>query len=162
MNFTPEALAQRLRTMVETELDELDTIEDEAAEEAPESPGAWSKKHELGHLIDSATNNHVRFVLASLSKGEFHGPSYAQNDWVEVHGYTELTWDDLVTFWCSYNLLLEHMIERMPAEKLHTQCIIGSAAPVSLGWLIDDYMTHMQHHLDHILSREAITAYPPV
>lgn len=162
MEFTPEALAEKLRTMVETEVDELDSIEDEEAEVTPEAPAGWSKKEEIGHLIDSATNNHVRFVLASMSNGEFHGPSYAQDEWVKVHGYTELTWDDLVTFWCSYNLLLEHLIERMPAQKLETQCVIGDHSPVSLGWLIDDYMVHMQHHLDHILGRESVTPYPQV
>lgn len=160
MSLTPHDLAEKLRTVVETELDEMDSIEEEAAGALPERPGAWSKKQELGHLIDSATNNHVRFVLAGLSTGEFRGPLYAQDAWVDIHGYQELPWEDLVTFWCSYNLLMEHMIGRLSEDKMDVRCLIGDNQPVTLGWLIEDYIVHMQHHLDHILDRDEITAYP--
>ena len=164
-------LAEKLRTIVETELDELDSLieeqdeesEEEVSEEAVESfpaPGKWSKKQELGHLIDSATNNHMRIVSAALCSGAFSGPGYAQNEWVDIHGYQELSWDDLVTFWCSYNLLIEHLLERIADDKLDVQCTVGGGAPVSLGWLIEDYMIHMQHHLDRILNREEITRHP--
>jgi hypothetical protein len=31
---------------------------------------------------------------------------------------------------------------------------------VTLEFLIEDYVLHMQHHLDHILERNVITEYP--
>lgn len=145
--------------IVEAELDALDAIDEDAAAEFPAKPGAWSKKQELGHLIDSASNNHGRFIRAALGPGDYEGPTYSPDAWVDLHGYQELAWEDLVTFWCSYNLLMEHMIARIPADRMTTKCSIGGNAPVELSWLIDDYMLHMQHHLDHILGRELVTPY---
>ena len=63
-------------------------------------------------------------------------------------------------FWRQYNSLLVHLIARIPEDKLRTSCSIGSAAPVTLGFVIEDYILHMQHHLDHILDRERQTTYP--
>ncbi len=71
--------------------------------------GAWSPKQELGHLIDSAANNHIRFVLASL-EGEFRGAGYAQDTWVDAHGYQDFAWTELVDLWYSYNSLLAHLV----------------------------------------------------
>ncbi|MBK9046740.1 MAG: hypothetical protein IPL74_08565 [Bacteroidetes bacterium] len=51
-------------------------IEDEMAKKSLQK---WSKKEILGHLIDSATNNHQRFV-----RGQFETVpeiSYDQNNW---------------------------------------------------------------------------------
>ena len=38
-------------------------------------PDSWSPRQELGHLIDSAANNHIRFVRAA-TEPEFSGPGY--------------------------------------------------------------------------------------
>jgi hypothetical protein len=38
--------------------------------------------------------------------------------------------------------------------------VIGDSAPVTLRFLIEDYVLHMQHHLDHILRRDNLTQYP--
>lgn len=153
----PTNLAQLLQKAIDAELGGLRSItEDEAgARTAP----AWSRKQELGHLIDSASNNHQRFVRASLEE-EYHGPSYDQNGWVRSHGYQELKWSDLVEFWRQYNGLLAELIARIPEGKLQTPCRVGESATVTLQFLIEDYVAHMQHHLDHILSREKITQYP--
>jgi hypothetical protein len=123
------------------------------------SPHAWSKKEELGHLIDSATNNHVRFVRASLEP-EFRGLGYDQNGWVDRHGYHEMPWAELVGFWRRYNQFLVALVRRIPEERMHTPCVVGNSSPVTLQFLIEDYVSHMQHHLDHILQREKITQYP--
>jgi hypothetical protein len=42
----------------------------------------WSKKEILGHLIDSASNNHQRFVRAQFE--EHANIFYHQNEWVEI------------------------------------------------------------------------------
>ena len=123
------------------------------------APGAWSKKEELGHLIDSAANNHVRFVRASLAT-EFRGVGYQQDEWVRLHGYQQMSWTDIVDFWRQYNDFLVGLVRRIPDEKLMTPCVVGESAPVDLKFLIEDYVLHMQHHLDHILEREIITRYP--
>jgi hypothetical protein len=121
--------------------------------------GKWSRKEELGHLIDSASNNHLRFVRATLEP-EYQGPSYDQNGSVSLHGYGELSWSELLEFWRRYNVLLAELITRIPESRLQTRCRVGDSATVTLQFLIEDYVAHMQHHLDHILQKETITQYP--
>jgi hypothetical protein len=123
------------------------------------APAAWSKKEELGHLIDSAANNHLRFVRASLEP-DFRGLGYQQDGWVRLHGYQEMAWTDIVEFWRHYNDFLVGLVKRIPDEKLMTPCVVGESAPVTLKFLIEDYVLHMQHHLDHILERATIRSYP--
>ncbi|MGA3028490.1 MAG: DinB family protein [Bryobacteraceae bacterium] len=153
-----QRLAGSLAASLSRELPALRAIEDQVAA-TPVREGAWSRKQELGHLIDSATNNHVRFVRASLEP-EFHGPSYDGDGWVARHGYRELPWATLVDFWERYNRLLVELVARIPEERLATRCVVAASAPVTLGFLIEDYIAHMQHHVDHILGRENLTEYP--
>lgn len=131
----------------------------EAEAGKPAREGAWSQKQELGHLIDSAANNHVRFVRASLEP-EFHGLPYDADAWVALHAYGDLQWAMLVDFWERYNRLLVELVARIPEERLATRCVVGQSAPVTLGFLIEDYIAHMQHHLDHILGREKTHRVP--
>jgi hypothetical protein len=145
-------LSQLLMRTIHAELPHL-----QAASERDTSVkigGAWSRKEELGHLIDSASNNHLRFVRAALEPG-FHGASYDQNGSVTLHGYQDMSWSDLLEFWRQYNLLLAHVIARIPEGKLNTMCRVGENQPITLQFLIEDYVAHMQHHLDHILCRPA-------
>jgi hypothetical protein len=152
----PKQLSILLWQTIERELPYLQVL---TGLEAPKS-GTWSRKEELGHLIDSATNNHIRFVLAATD-GEFRGQGYAQDKWVETHGYRDMEWRGLVDLWYHYNALLAHLAERIPEEHLNNRCVIGWNV-LTLGFVIEDYVIHMQHHLDHILAREQISAYPRV
>lgn len=142
---------------MERELPHLRSFSENQAALSPR-PGAWSPKEELGHLIDSATNNHIRFVLASID-GEFRGRGYAQDDWVAAHGYRDLGWRDLVDLWYGYNSLLAHVVERIPETHLENRCIVGST-DVTLRFVIEDYVVHMHHHIDHLLGRKSVTSYP--
>lgn len=153
----PLELSQLLTRTIETELPHLRGIPESDA--AMKTAEAWSCKEELGHLIDSASNNHLRFVRAVLEP-EFHGASYDQNGSVKLHGYQELNWSDLVEFWRQYNRLLAQVIARIPENKLNTPCRVGESELVTLQFLVVDYVAHMQHHLDHILRRPEINSYP--
>jgi hypothetical protein len=117
----------------------------------------WSHNEELGHLIDSAANNHIRFALASLN-GEFRGPRYAQDVWVALHGYQDLDWQDIVDTWYRYNSLLAHPIGRIPERRTQNRCVVGSTV-VTLRFVIADYVVYMQHHIDRALSRTPFTPY---
>ena len=153
----PLALSQLLERTIDAELPHLRATPESDAE--LKIAGAWSRKEELGHLIDSASNNHLRFVRAALEP-EFHGSSYDQNGSVTLHGYQEMSWSGLLEFWRQYNMLLAQVIARIPEGKLNTTCCVGESQPVTLQFLIEDYVGHMQHHLDHILRRSKITGYP--
>jgi hypothetical protein len=150
----PKQLSILLRQTIDRELPNLLAL---TALEAPK-PGSWSRREELGHLIDSATNNHIRFVLAAID-GEFRGQGYSQDKWVEAHGYQDMPWRGLVDLWYHYNALLAHLVERIPDAKMDNRCVIGSGVQ-TLGFVIEDFVLHMQHHLDHILARDPITPYP--
>ncbi len=115
----------------------------------PILPGGWSRKQVLGHLIDSASNNHQRFVRAALQPS-LDFPRYDQDGNVRVQAPQEADWSLLVSLWAAYNRYLAHIIARLPAAKLETVCRIGSGEPVTLGFLATDYVTHLLHHLNQI------------
>jgi hypothetical protein len=155
MTSTADRLA---RILAATPLRLADVSDADAS--APPAPGRWSQKEILGHLIDSAANNHQRFVRAVLD-GSYRGPGYAQNDWVRIHGYRQMPWENLVSTWYSYNSLLARLIANIPENKLDANCFIGSAGlPDTLEFVIEDYVLHMRHHIDHLLQRQSITEYP--
>jgi hypothetical protein len=151
-------LAAALEEAVHAAIGSLEEITEAEAAKKP-AANQWSKKEELGHLIDSAANNHVRFVRAALEP-DFRGSGYAQDDWVRLHGYQELPWLVMLDFWQRYNALLAHVIRRIPEGRLGALCVVGESPKVTLRFLIEDYVLHMRHHLDHILERETITQYP--
>jgi hypothetical protein len=112
-------------------------------------PDKWSRKEILGHLIDSVANNHQRIVRAQLA-GALEFPPYAQMDWVRVQAYERAAWASLVALWTAFNRHLAHVIAAVPVEKLSTPCRIGDRDPVTLEFLITDYIRHLEHHLKQI------------
>jgi hypothetical protein len=150
--------AERLRSTVAHEEPLLRAIADSSANASPDVQ-RWSKKQELGHLVDSATNNRVRFAKAAL-EGRFEGPSYDARGWVDLGGYARMGWTELVDLWKALNMALATLVSRIPEERRTAECRIGESLPASLEFVVDDYIEHMQHHLDHILSREQVRSYP--
>jgi len=151
-----------LSSLLEATIDrEIVFLRELAATQVVQSPkpGAWSPKQELGHLLDSAVNNHVRFANAALA-GAYTGPGYDQNAWVDLHGYQTMPWLELIDLWYDHNRLLVQLVRRIPADRLASLCTIGGDAPVHLSALIGDYILHMQHHIDHLLARVNVTRYP--
>jgi len=134
--------------IAKTERGLLQIRESEAAQKPPE--GKWSKKEILGHLIDSASNNHQRFVRAQLSS-EIRLPGYVQSEWVKTQKYQAESWTGLVSLWSSYNRHLVHVIASVPAERLKERCFIGDDEPVTLEFLIRDYVRHLEHHCKQLL-----------
>ncbi len=115
----------------------------------------------LGHLIDSAVNNHIRFVNAQL-KTDLVFSGYEQDDWIKINDYNSLPWYTLFDLWRVYNIHLIHIISNIPEAKLKEECNehnldkiaweeVNSKDPVTLEFLIKDYFGHMKHHLDQIL-----------
>src|SRR5437762_2721167 len=131
---------EEFKKIVETVPAQLLSISDNESGLRPS--GKWSKKEILGHLIDSASNNHQRFVRAQLSD-EISLPGYEQDSWVDVQSYNSEEWEKLIQLWKSYNLHLVHLMSQVPEEKLKNRCIIGGAEPVSLEFLMTDYVSHL-------------------
>ncbi len=137
----------------------------EAETEKPLDNG-WCAKQILGHLIDSATNNHARFVCAQF-QAHLVFPDYAQDEWVRVQRYEQEAWAALVDLWTEFNLHLLHIIENISNEHLVKTCTLQlldeSALPdtprtsatesFTLDYLIRDYFEHMQAHLKYIFDK---------
>jgi hypothetical protein len=123
----------------------------EADTSAPQADGKWSRKQLLGHLIDSAANNHQRFIRGQLD-GPHAFPGYEQETWVERNGYADAAWSDLVALWQNYNLHLLRVLARIPPDKLNEQCTVGDSEPMTLGYIAEDYVRHLKHHLQQLLS----------
>jgi len=157
----PAEIASRLRQSVTSATGKLLTVSDERASVAPE-PGKWSPKQIIGHLIDSASNNHGRFVRATLADDMIF-PGYEQEGWVETQGYANAEWTSLVTLWREFNLHLARVIERTTpqvADKPRTRHNLDQIAlskvspdePATLGWFMNDYVNHLDHHLQQVWS----------
>jgi hypothetical protein len=121
----------------------------ESASLQPVLQGGWSRKQVIGHLIDSASNNHQRFVRAAL-QGALEFPRYDQAANVQVQAVQEADWLLLVSLWASYNRYLAHVIAGLPEDKLSAVCRIGGGEPVTLAFLAEDYLVHLLHHLKQI------------
>jgi hypothetical protein len=127
----------------------------------PRAAGKWSPKEIIGHLIDSASNNHQRFVRAQFSDDLIFA-GYEQEGWVRVQNYQGEPWSELVQLWKLYNQHILHLMSLIPEEtclKLrykHNLHQIASDSltedePVTLDWFMRDYVDHMKKHLGQIL-----------
>jgi hypothetical protein len=113
------------------------------------APDKWSKKEILGHMVDSASNNHQRFVRAQ-QVAELRFPVYKQVDWVVSQNYAAENWNDILNLWLALNKHLAHIINQIPADKLKVLCFIGDGKAVTLEELIEGYIKHQEHHLKQI------------
>jgi hypothetical protein len=113
-------------------------------------PDGWCAREVLGHLIDSACNNHRRFVLGRAADTDrFDG--YRQDDWIAAQHYEKEPWRDLVGLWTAYNRHLAHVIACTPEDvAARTALAPDGHGQVSIGFLMEDYVTHLRHHLGQI------------
>jgi hypothetical protein len=142
--------SQRLAAIIESAYARLRSIPEKAASEKPYAD-KWSLKEVLGHLIDSASNNHQRFVRMQESEhiGTF---TYSQLHWVQAQDYQSEPWNHLVELWHIYNLHLAHVIANVEPAALAHLCDVGDPQPASLKLIIEDYVRHVEHHLEQIFS----------
>lgn len=123
----------------------------------------WSKKELIGHLIDSASNNHQRFIRAQFTD-ELIFPGYNQDDWVLVQKYQSEGWNPLINLWKEFNLHLIHAIESVPEEKLKlvrkkhnldkiAMNPIPANQPATLEYFIRDYFFHLRYHVEQIFAK---------
>ena len=144
-------LSGQLNDVVASAEREFGALTDDVAAQ-PHIDGGWSRKQILGHLIDSASNNHQRFVRALL-QDELRFPNYDQSGCVRVERYQEMDWNELLHLWAGYNRFLAHILAGVPEAKANTPCFIGDNAVLTLQELAADYLKHMQHHLAQLKPR---------
>lgn len=117
---------------------------------AKESPDKWSRQQIIGHLIDSAANNHQRFIRAQYEAT----PKivYDQNNWNTLNFYETADSALVINLWFSYNQHLLFVIKQIPDENLERLCDVGNNQQVTLAFLIVDYVDHLEHHLKYVFS----------
>jgi hypothetical protein len=121
------------------------------------APGKWSRKEIVGHLIDSATNNHGRFVRAQL-QDDLVFDGYEQAEWVDVQRYQAREWAELLLLWQSLNHHIAHVMETAETEALTRPRArhnldrlawqpVRTTEPTTLDYFMRDYVGHLKHHL---------------
>jgi len=138
----PTRLAEQFRADLDTIRTALLALPPAVAD-SPWREGGWTRKQIVGHLLDSATNNRQRFVRATID-GQYAGP---QDGWVAAHGYANQNWETLLCWWKTEHEILVAVVDRIPEERLGASCVVGTDAPVTLQFLIEDYVTHQRWHL---------------
>lgn len=145
-------IAQQLRNTIRTSADRIHGWDEEFVSQKWRSSEAWSRKEIFGHLLDSASNNHQRFVRTAQD-GAYTGPAYEPDAWIATAAYSEFNWEKLQSLWLNYNALIAHVLERIPEERANAQCKIGDGEPVTLQFVAEDYVKHLEHHLAQIFQR---------
>ena len=114
------------------------------------NPEKWSKKEILGHLIDSATNNHQRFVRSQFEQT----PTiiYDQNNWNKCNYYQQIDRKQIVDFWTTYNKQLLELIKNIPSENLFKECKTSDGNNYTIEFIFNDYLEHLEHHLKQIVN----------
>ena len=139
----------KLKSIVSTSLPQLRKMNDETTS-IKKTQNHWSKKEIVGHLIDSCSNNHQRIVRALYDVAD-QFLIYDQNKWVRVQNYNNMEWDNLIEFWATYNNHLSVLIKQIPASAKNAACNIGKEEPVTLEFVVTDYIRHLQHHLAQLI-----------
>jgi len=160
MGTRTQAYVQEFRAIIAQATPALLSLTEERSTRHP-APGKWSPREVIGHLIDSASNNHQRFVRARL-QNDLMLVGYDQDAWVALQQYQEEPWSELVALWRGFNVHLAHVMESIPIavrqrehghHNLHeiNWKPVPADKPATLDDLMEDYVGHLKHHLRQIL-----------
>ena len=152
--------AVRLEAAIATSEPLLSALPDAETSRHP-APGKWSPRQIIGHLIDSASNNHGRFVRAALNDDMIF-PGYEQDGWVEIQDYQHASWRGLVSLWAAFNRHLASVMAAIPNDvrsrprkrhNLHEIATRGvpPTEPATLDYFMNDYVDHLENHLRQVL-----------
>lgn len=117
------------------------------------APEKWSRKEILGHLVDSATYNLIRFTRTPVSPSPYAMQSYPQVELVRINHYQDVPIGHLLTLWEGLNRQILFVVEGLSSGQLAMTVLRGDGATFTLGWLFSDYVAHLEHHLAQIYKR---------
>lgn len=140
----------RLHKLLERVPIKLLLLEEEEVSFKP-APNRWSKKEILGHLLDSAMNNHLRFFQLAGATEPLHVLRYDQDRWVDVHRYRDASWTVLVEDWKALNCRILRLLVHLSSTDFQKPVILPDGEKKNGAFLINDYTDHQMHHLRQIL-----------
>ena len=126
------------------------TIDSSLLEER--KPGKWSKKEVLGHLIDSAIHNLVRFTEINYAAKPYRHRPYNQIDLVNLNQYQTKDINELNQLWLSLNKQIIRIMKSVNEEALDYKIILSDESVIDLRFLMTDYVEHLEHHINQIRS----------
>ena len=150
-NLSVSAPLARLEKIIEIIPALLLEIGDKEFSERP-APDKWSKKEIIGHLIDSAANNHRRLVLGQFQEQPV--VTYDQDLWNRHNYYGQTDGSQVIIFWETYNRHLAGMMKHMPNQLLPRKVQTGEQKEknlMTLQFVFEDYVAHMEHHLRQVV-----------
>jgi len=108
-------------------------------------------KQLLGHLVDSASNNHQRMVRLQYNENLVF-PDYTQDNdlWIVLQDYQHTDWNNLIMLWKSFNLHIVHIINSVDKSKLNNCWHDFEGNKVTLNDMINGYLGHLHLHMGEI------------
>lgn len=158
MTRTFSDVGRELQRVIDAVADDLARITDAQAAETP-TLGKWSRKQIVGHMIDSASNNHQRFVRGVQDRGGQY-PGYDQEFCVTLQRPNDVSWRALVELWSSYNRYLAHVIGALPRGAASYPMRVSTNPETTLLWIATDYVEHLKHHVNQVVGPTFTTTYP--
>ena len=145
----------QIEQIISTYAPQLKQISEKDFSEKPD-PDRWSRKEELGHLIDSAHNNLRRFIVTQYESNP--NIVYDQNFWNSSNCYQQQPIQDLIELWILLNKQIGYVLNAATVEQQQRLCDTGKQKSElhTIQWLAEDYLTHLRHHLHHLLNLEPI------
>ncbi len=113
-------------------------------------PAKWSKKEILGHLVDSAIHNLVRFTEINYLEKPYHHRPYNQNDLVSLNQYQTIDTNELIQLWLSLNKQIIRIFKSIDHKALDYQITLNDQTVIDLKFLMTDYVEHLEHHINQI------------
>lgn len=152
--------ARRLRAALASAEPLLRAISEADSARHPAS-GKWSPRQIMGHLIDSASNNHQRFVRA-VWQDDLVFPGYSQEKWVVLQRYQDAAWSELLDLWLAFNRHIATVMSAIPEDvrlRVHARHNLDElamrapqgAGQATLDYFMSDYVDHLEHHVRQIL-----------
>ena len=114
----------------------------------------WSKKEILGHLIDSGINNLQRFTEIQFTTAiPYKIRNYSQNELVKANDYQNAETKEIAEFWKAINNRILYLFSIQNEKLLNTEIIFENGDTSDLKFLMEDYVNHLEHHLNQILDK---------
>ncbi|RYZ85664.1 MAG: DinB family protein, partial [Proteobacteria bacterium] len=114
--------------------------------------GIWSAKEILGHLIDSALHNLVRFTEAQHLDEPYRHRKYDQEQLVLLNDYQHQETEDLLVLWLSLNRQISKIVASADETIIARKVVFGDGTSTDLKFLMKDYVDHLDHHLHKMKS----------
>lgn len=145
------AITTGIARVIETEEGLLNSLSVEAITLRRNSQNRTIKQI-LGHLIDSASNNHQRMVRLQYSKDLLFFPDYRQDNdlWIALQDYQHTDWHNLIQLWKFYNLHIIQVIQSVDKSKLDSYWCDFEGTKVTLKDMIEGYLDHLLLHIGEI------------